>query len=177
MTFPYIHRPLLIPFALALVALAFGILLFRAPLLPVTITSEHVAQARLAPGTEGLTKQAAQHISKLTGGGSVGGLPPFRPPGNDKKYREKIKSRNYSPEEANYWIKELNKFLRQISDKNPDMNMREILTRQGLNELQATEFLAQLREVSTIAEGMSGHGVSPEAARVLLALLSKLGVP
>ena len=37
-----------------------------------------VAQASLAPGTEGLLRQTASHLSKMLGGASVGVLPRLR---------------------------------------------------------------------------------------------------
>ena len=43
-----------------------------------------VAQASLAPGTEGLLRQTASHLSKLLSGASVGGFPGFEPPGDDE---------------------------------------------------------------------------------------------
>lgn len=168
---------LFIPFTLAFLVLAFGIMLFRAPLLPsATISSEPVAQARLAPGTDALLKQTASHLSKLSGGISVGGFPPFRPPGEDERFKEKIKNSAYTPEEANYWLKEINNFLRQLVKKNPKMSLREILARQGLNEAQTENYLGVLQRVYEAVAKWEGKGVNSATLSTYRALLEQLGV-
>lgn len=168
---------LFIPIALAFLALTFGIMLFRAPLLPsATISSEPVAQARLAPGTDALLKQTASHLSKLSGGISVGGLPSFRPPGDDERFKEKIKNSAYTPKEANYWLKEINNFLQQIIKKNPKSSLREILARQGLNEAQTENYLGVLQRVYEAAAKWEGKGVNSATLSTYRALLKQLGV-
>lgn len=167
----------LIPIALAFLALAFGIMLFRAPLLPsATISSEFIAQARLAPGTDALLKQTAQHLSKLLGGVSVGGFPPFRPPDDEERFKEKIKNSAYTPEEANYWMKEINNYLAQIIKKNPKLSLREILARQGLNEAQTENYLGVLQRVYEAAAKWEGKGVNSATLSTYRALLEQLGV-
>ncbi|MFZ1403593.1 MAG: hypothetical protein WAW03_10950, partial [Anaerolineae bacterium] len=113
-----------------------------------------VAQASLAPGTEGLLRQTASHLSKLLSGASVGGFPGFEPPGDDDKYRRKIEERSYTAEEVNYWVKEINNFLGQIVKKNPGMSLEEILQKQGLNPEQIVAFIRALRNIHSITAGM-----------------------
>lgn len=135
-----------------------------------------VAQASLAPGTEGLLRQTAGHLSKMLGGASVGGFPGFEPPGDDDKYRRKIEERSYTAEEVNYWVKEINNFLGQIVKKNPGMSLEEILQKQRLNASQIENFLDALREIEVVARSMQGYGVTSETVTLLRALMETLGI-
>jgi hypothetical protein len=133
-----------------------------------------IAAASLAPGTESLLKRTAEHLSRMQGGVSVGGFSPFKPP--DDKYRRKIENSDYTPEEVNHWVKEINNFLRQMIDKNPGLTLEEILRRQGLTPDQINNFVTALRNVQATAEGMAGHGLSEATAETLKALMRTLGV-
>jgi len=135
-----------------------------------------VVTARLAPGTEGLLQQTAEHLSKMQGGDSIGGFPGFEPPGDDEKYRRKIKDRDYNPQDVNDWVKEINNFLRQITNKNRGLTLEVILQRQGLNRGQIDSFINTLRDTQATAAGMEGHGVSEATAKTLEALMKVLGV-
>lgn len=135
-----------------------------------------VAQASLAPGTEGLLRQTASHLSKMQGGASIGGFPGFEPPGDDDKYRRKVEERSYTAEEVNYWVKEINNFLGQIVKKNPGMSLEEILQKQGLNPEQIVAFIRALRIIHSITAGMESIGVSGTTTAALAGLMNTLGV-
>ncbi|MBK6432165.1 hypothetical protein [Candidatus Amarolinea dominans] len=135
-----------------------------------------VAQASLAPGTEGLLRQTASHLSKMLGGASVGGFPGFEPPDDDEKYRRKIKDQDYSAEDLNGWVKEINNFLNQITKRNPGQSLEELLERQGLSQTQIREFVQSLQQAHYTAKGMSGHGVNPQTVLTLDSLMEILGV-
>ena len=137
-------------------------------------TVPQVAEAKLAPGTEGLVKQTAEHLSKMQGGASVGGFPGFEPP--DDKYRRKIEDRSYSGEDANGWIKEINNFLKQIADKNPGLTLEEILQRQGLAQAQIKQFIEAVRETHYVANSRVGYGVNLDTVKTLASLMERLGV-
>ncbi len=144
-----------------------------------TIRAEGASSAsltRLAPGTKKLLRQTAEHLSRMQGGVSIGGFPPFKPPEDDERHREKIKNRAYSPEEANHWLGEMNNFLRQIADKNPGMTLEEILLKQGRSPAEIENFLNAIREARVTADGMSGYGVQAETAETLESLMQMLEV-
>ncbi|MBK9091482.1 MAG: hypothetical protein IPM84_01640 [Anaerolineae bacterium] len=136
-----------------------------------------VAQASLAPGTEGLLRQTASHLSKMLGGASIGGFPGFEPPGDDDKYRRKIEERSYTAEEVNYWVKEINNFLGQIVKKNPGLSLEEILQRQGLSQVETRELVEALQGTHNTAKVLSEYGVNPETVKILESLLKTLRVP
>ncbi|MBK7203716.1 hypothetical protein [Candidatus Amarolinea dominans] len=164
---------------LAVVGIALVGLMAMSNTLLVELTASapaSVAQASLAPGTEGLLRQTASHLSKLLGGASVGGFPGFEPPGDDDKYRRKIEKRSYTAEEVNYWVKEINNFLGQIVKKNPGMSLEEILQKQGLNPEQIVAFIRALRNIHSITAGMESIGVSGTTTAALAGLMNTLGV-
>jgi len=134
------------------------------------------SQARLGKGTQGLLEQTALHISKLQGGESVGGYPGFEPPGDDERYKNKIRDRSYSGEEANDWLKEINNYLKQVVKKNPNLTLEEILQRAGLNQAEIEHFLEALREVHFLAEGLEGSDVTSQSFQTLQTLMEQLGV-
>jgi len=136
----------------------------------------NVVEARLGKGTEGLVKQTAAHMSKLLGGGSVGGFPGFEPPDDDEAYREKIRNQSYTGEEADHWIKEINNYLRQVVKKNPNMTLEEILQEMGRQQRDTNLFLDALRDVHATARGLEGYGVSKGTLEGLEALMETLGV-
>lgn len=166
--------PLVTTLFVALVIL-FPILYLRAPRITL-VESPQTSTHYLADGTEGLTKQAALHLSKMTGGGSVGGFPKFEPPDDDPKYRSKIKSRSYSGQDANGWVKEINNFLKQIVERNSNMTLEEILQRQRLTPTQIDNFMDALRQAEVAARGMQGYGVTEETASTLQMIMKSLGV-
>ena len=135
-----------------------------------------VAQASLAPGTEGLLRQTASHLSKLLSGASVGGFPGFEPPDDDKRYKDKIRNQSYSGEEANYWTKEINNFLSQIVKKNPGSTLQEILQRLGSTSAEIDDFIKALQQTYSTAESMEGYGVNEITVETLKSLLITLGV-
>ena len=135
-----------------------------------------MAEAKLAPGTEKLLENTAEHLSKMQGGASVGGFPGFEPPEDDEKYRRKIKNRAYTPEEAEHWIKELNNFLKQVAEKNPGMTLEEILQKQGLSLDEIDNFIVALRNAHATAAGMEGYGVNVETVQTMESLFQTLGV-
>ena len=135
-----------------------------------------VAQASLAPGTEGLLRQTASHLSKMQGGASVGGFPGFEPPDDDKRYKDKIRNQSYGGEEANYWGKEINNFLRPIADKNPGLTLEQILQRAGLSPERIDSFLTGLKNAHATIKALEGYGVTPETVRTLETLMKTLGV-
>ncbi len=144
---------------------------------PLNAPAPHVARAAsLAAGTEGLLKQTAAHLSKMQGGESIGGFPGFDPPDDDEKYKQKIKNKNYSPRDVNDWVKEINNFLRQIIEKNPEMKLEEILMKQGLTTEQTRNFILALKDTELAARGMATKGVEASRALALRELLLKLGV-
>ena len=96
----------------------------------VSAPAIQISEARLAPGTEGLLRQTAAHLSKMQRGASVGGFPGFEPPDDDEKYRRRIKEQHFTAQDVNDWVKEINNFLKQISKKNPRMSLEEILQKQ-----------------------------------------------
>ena len=163
--------------ALVAVVAVFGLGLYRQAIGRLEVAGSarpQLAAARLIPGTEGLLRQAAEHLSKMQGGKSVGGFPAFEPP--DDKYRSKIKNRSYSAEEANHWVKEINNLLRQIAEKNPGLTLEEILQRQGLTPREIDDFIIVLKNVQATARGMEGYGVTTETMNVLNGLFETLGV-
>jgi len=135
-----------------------------------------ITEARLGKGTEALLGQTAAHLSKLLGGESAGGFPGFEPPDDDEQYREKIRNQTYSPEDANHWIKEINNFLRQIVNKNPNMSLEEILKQAGLSQSETQAFIESLQNAHSIARGYSQYGVNPATLKHLEALMEILGV-
>jgi hypothetical protein len=144
--------------------------------LVISAPAVQVSQARLAPGTEGLLRQTAEHLSKMLEGASIGGFPGFEPP-DDEEYRRKIKEQNYSAQDVNDWVKEINNFLGQIAQKNPGLTLREILQRHGLTQSQIENYIAALQRVHYAADGMKGFGVSEKTVETLTSLLKTLGVP
>ena len=136
-----------------------------------------VAQASLAPGTEGLLRQTASHLSKMLGGASVGGFPGFEPPKDDKEYQRKVRERDYKAQDVNDWAKEITNFLSQIVKKNPGMSLEKILQEQGLSEFQVNDFVGALKNLHYTADGMKGSGVSAETVARLETLMEKLRVP
>ena len=139
-------------------------------------SAPQVVASKLAPGTEGLLRQTAEHLSKMQGGVSVGGFPGFEPPDDDEKYRRKINERSYTPEEADYWIKEINNFLKQIANKNPNLSLKEILQKQGLSLGEIDNFIVALRNTHATAAGMEGHGLSAQTLQTVESLFKILGV-
>ena len=135
-----------------------------------------VAQASLTSGTEGWLRQTAEHMSKMQGGASIGGFPGFEPPDNDEKYRRKVKDGTYNSQDVNDWVKDINNFLKQIVEKNPNMSLEEILQKQGLPQTEIEGFVRALRNVHATAKGMSGYGVNPETVERLESLMEILGV-
>ena len=135
-----------------------------------------VAQASLAPGTEGLLRQTASHLSKMLEGASIGGFPGFEPPKDDKEYRRRIKDQDYGPEDVNGWIKEINNFLGQIAKKNTGLTLEEVLQRQGSTPAEIESFGKALQQVHYAARGMSGYGVNPQNVLTLESLMRVLGV-
>lgn len=143
----------------------------------INLTSPQVFRAAsLAPGTEGLLKQTAAHLSKMQGGESIGGFPGFEPPDDDEKYKQKIKNKNYSAQDVNDWVKEINNFLKQIIEKNPGMTLEEILTKQGLTAEQIEKFILALKDTELMARSMATFGVDTARALALRELLIQLGV-
>jgi len=136
----------------------------------------NVVEARLGKGTEGLVKQTALHMSKLLGGEGIGGFPGFEPPDDDERYRKKIRNYSYTGEEANYWIKEINNFLRQIVKKNPGMTLEEILQETGMSAEDMTTYVDSVRNVLTIAESWENRGVTSATIKTLRSLMETFGV-
>lgn len=161
---------------LLLSALALQMLLASRTLV-VTAPAVQVSEARSAPGTEGLLRQTAEHLSKMLEGASVGGFPVFEPPDNNEKYRRKIKDQTYTAQDVNDWVKEINNFLGQIVKKNPGLTLEEILQRQGLTPTQVENYIAALQRVHYTADGMKGFGVSEKTVETLTSLMKTLGVP
>jgi hypothetical protein len=143
--------------------------LISAPAVPVS-------QARLGPGTEGLLRQAALHLSKMESGKSVGGFPGFEPPKDDKEYQRKVRERAYNAQDVNDWVKQINNFLNQIVKKNPGVSLEKILQRQGSTQAQIDDSVAALREAYRIAESMEGFGVSKVTVETLKSVMIALGV-
>jgi len=150
--------------------------LFARDAVSVSAPAAQVSEARLAPGTEGLLRQSAAHLSKMQRGASIGGFPGFEPPGDDEKYRRKIKEQNYNAQDVNDWVQEINNFLKQIIEKNPRMSLEEILQKQGLTPSQIENLLDALRDTEVTARGMQDYGVTTETATTLRTLLETLGV-
>ena len=134
------------------------------------------SHARLGAGTESLLGQTAAHVSKLLAGESVGGFPGFEPPDDDEHYRSKVRNQSYSGEEANTWLKEINNFLRQVIDKNPNLTLKEILGRMGWQQSEINEFVIALRNTHSIARAWKGIGVTPTTLETLETLMKTLGV-
>jgi hypothetical protein len=134
-----------------------------------------ISEARLAQGTEGLLRQTAAHLSKLQGGASVGGFPGFEPP-DDDRFKDKIRNQSYGGEEANYWGKEINNFLRQIVDKNPGLTLEQMLQRAGLQPAEIKSYLDALRNVHRTIEGLADYGVNQSTIETLEDLMRVLGV-
>ncbi|MBI4739672.1 hypothetical protein HY772_09125, partial [Candidatus Woesearchaeota archaeon] len=103
-------------------------------------------------------------------------FPGFEPPDDDEKYKEKIRTKNYSPRDVNDWVKEINNFLKQIIKKNQGMTLEEILTKQGLTAKQIEEFTFALKDTELAARGMARYGVDYARAQSLRELLIELGV-
>lgn len=143
----------------------------------VSAPAVQVSEARLAPGTEGLLRQTAAHLSKMQRGASVGGFPGFEPPDDDEKYRRKIKEQNYSAQDVNDWVKEINNFLNEIAKKNPGLSLEEILQRQGLSQVETREFVEAIQGTHNTAKVLSEYGVNPETVKILESLLKTLRVP
>jgi len=167
---------LLIPIAFASLVLASSFWFVRASPSSTTLYPPPIVQARLGPGTEGLTKQAALHMSKLQSGNSVGGFPGFEPPQDDDEYRAKIQTRSYSARDVNDWVREINNFLNQIARKNPKLTLEEILKQQGLTQAQVNDYLEGLRTTYRIASDMQKSGVRPITVQTLRSVLLELGV-
>lgn len=140
------------------------------------LTSLPFFETRLGVGSQALVQQTAAHLSKLSGGISVGGFPPFQPPDNDPRYRNKINNQSYTAEEANYWLKEINNFLQQLVQKNPGMSLEQILAKMGLLPLEIEDFLGTLRAVYSFAESNLSYGVQPETVETLKSLMAILKV-
>lgn len=136
-----------------------------------------VHEARLAKGTEGLLQQTAEHLSKMQRGASIGGFPGFEPPDDDEKYRRKIKEQNYSAQDVNDWVKEINNFLNQIVKKNPGMSLEKILQKQGLSQAEIDGFIEALQSTHNTAQVLSEYGVNPETVKILESLMKTLRVP
>jgi hypothetical protein len=143
----------------------------------ISAPAVQVSEARLVPGTEGLLRQTAAHLSKMQRGASVGGFPGFEPPDDDEKYRRKIKEQNYSAQDVNDWVKEINNFLNEIAKKNPGLSLEEILQRQGLSQVETREFVEALQSTHNTAKVLSEYGVNPETVKILESLLKTLRVP
>lgn len=135
-------------FHLTLLVLAFvgavALSLAASRIVSVSAPAAQVSQARLANGTKGLLRQTALHLSKLERGQSIGGFPGFEPPEDDEEYRRKIKEQNYSAQDLNGWVKEINNFLTQIVRKNPGVSLEKILQKRGLTQAQIDEFVEAL---------------------------------
>ncbi len=145
--------------------------------LTITTPSSQVARAAsLAPGTEGLLKQTALHLSKMEGGASIGGFPGFEPPDDDERYKRKVEKSTATGEEVNTWVKEINNFLRQIANKNPGVTLEKILEKQGLTSEQITSFSNALKDVHLNASTRVGYGVQESTAKTLEELMRLLGV-
>lgn len=142
----------------------------------VSAPSAQVSEASRAEVTEGLLRQTATHLSKMQGGASVGGFPGFEPPDDDERYKNKIRNQSYGGEEANYWGKEINNFLRQIVDKNSGLTLGQILQRAGLQPGEIKSYLDALRNVHATIDSLDGYGVSSETVKTLEALMKTLGV-
>ncbi len=143
----------------------------------INLTSPQVFRAAsLAPGTEGLLKQTAAHLSKMQGGESIGGFPGFEPPDNDERYKRKVEKSTATGEEVNTWVKEINNFLHQIANKNSGMTLEKILEKQGLSAAQIKDFSDALRNVHAIADGKVGYGVQQTTVDSLTELMKLLGV-
>ncbi len=154
-------------------AVALSLAMSRA--VSVSAPAVQVSEARLAPGTEGLLQQTAAHLSKMQRGASIGGFPGFEPP-DDEKYRRKIKEQNYSAQDLNGWVKEINNFLGQIVKKNPGLSLEEMLQRQGLSPSQIDSFTRALRDTHFTATSLKGFGVEIKTVETLESLMSQLGV-
>jgi len=149
---------------------------FASRVVIVSAPAAQISEARLAPGTEGLLRQVAEHLSRMQGGASIGGFPGFEPPGDDDKYRRKIENQSASGEEINHWVKEINNFLNQIVKKNPGMTLEEILQKAGLTPNQIDQFVNALRNTHATAAGMEGVGVNEATVKTLESLMKVLGV-
>lgn len=169
-----------ITFALAITFLLLSVWFVLArPAIPQTKVSSgqtEVLSAKVDKQTMGLLKQTALHMSKLNGGESVGGFPKFEPPKDDKDYKEKIKNRDYSSQDVNDWVKEINNFFQQIIKKNPNMTLEQILQKAGLTSVQIEDFAFKLRIVYVIAQSGQGHGVSETTVKTLGIIMQQLGV-
>lgn len=156
--------------------------LFARDAVRLPVPAVQVSEARLAPGTEGLLRQTAAHLSKMQRGESIGGFPGFEPPDDDEKYRRRIKEQHITARDVNDWVKEINNFLRQIIKKNSRMSLEEILQtespfgKQGLTPSQIENLLDALRDTEVTARGMQNYGVAPETATTLRTLMETLGV-
>lgn len=131
----------------------------------------------LAKGTEGLLRQTALHLARMQSGASVSGFPGFEPPDDDEAYRRKIRDRDYTAQDVNDWVKEINNFLAQIAKKNPGLSLEEILRRYGSNEEQIKQFIESLQEAHYMANSRVGYGVNLEMVRTLQSMMETLGVP
>ena len=144
----------------------------------VTLVELPLAAPQLmAKESDGLLRVAAEHLSKLQGGVSIGGFPGFEPPDDDKRYKRIVKNVSYTGEEANTWLKEIINYLRQLIKLYPGKTLAEILNRHGLSEPEIKSFTDALRRAYTIADGLKTQGVRPETLSALKELLPILGVP
>ena len=170
------YQPQTAPISLRLF---FGLLLLL-PLMAVVmwtiLTLPRHQEIKLAPGTEGLVKQTAIHLSKLSGGVNVGGFPGFEPPEDDKKYQEKIKNQQFLADEINGWVREINNFLQQIVNKNPNLTLAEILKLLGKSQAETDDFLNALRSLYETANGLKYLGLNPDTVDNFKRLLELLGV-
>jgi len=170
------YQPQTAPISLRLF---FGLLLLL-PLMAVVmwtiLTLPRHQEIKLAPGTEDLVKQTAIHLSKLSGGVNVGGFPGFEPPEDDKKYQEKIKNQQFLADEINGWVREINNFLQQIVDKNPNLTLAEILKQLGKSTTEIEDFMDRLRAIQMWAESYRNFGINSETLDNLQHLMQILGV-
>jgi len=144
---------------------------------PITLVESPLAAPQLmSKESDGLLRVAAEHLSKLEGGASIGGFPGFEPP-DDERYKNKIKNRSYSGSEANDWLKEINNYLRQIIKRYPDKTLIEILRRHSLAQTEIDNFVKALQNAYTIGNRFKDAGVRAETLSLLRESLQTLGVP
>lgn len=146
------------------------------PFAPVPAVADETYAARGTKSNEGLLRQAALHLSKMRGGESVGGFPGFEPPEDDKEYRRKIRKENYSAQDVNDWVKEINNYLEQIVKKNPGRSLERILQEQGKTAKEIESLVDALRDAHRTADAMKGSGVNSQTVERIEALMRVLGV-
>jgi hypothetical protein len=154
-------------------AILFVALFLRAS--SITFVESPTAPQLMAKESEGLLRVAAEHLSKLQGGASIGGFPGFEPP-DDERYKRIVKNASYTGEEANTWLKEIINYLRQLIKLYPGKTLAEILGRHGLSEAEIKSFTDALRLAYTNAVRLSNDGVRAETITALQELLPALGV-